>query len=557
VVGEGPVVTRTIRGADIVARSLERAGLSTLFTLSGNHIMPVFDAVLDTGLRMVHTRHEAAAVHMADAAARLTGSCQVALVTGGAGHTNAVAALCTAQAAEASVVLLSGHAGSSELGRGAFQELRQADMAAPVTKSSWTARSTATLGHEIAEAMRIARAGRPGPVNLNLPVDLLEAQIPDAPELMPEAHAFEPRLRSISATAADGVLAELAQAARPLILAGPTLCHDGRRDALDRLTAATGVPAIGMESPRGINDPCLGAFAEVLAEADLIVLLGKPHDFTLRFAEPPFVDPGCRLIAIDPEAALIERAARERQERLGICLLADARPAAATLAERAKAMAMASRHPDRGWRDEVALALAHRPAAWSGLAASGDGRMHPLAMCRALKPFVETSGDAILVCDGGEVGQWAQAVLKPSRRLINGVAGSIGASLPFALAARLLEPASPVIAVMGDGTFGFHMAELETAVRVGLPVVIVVGNDATWNAEYQIQLRTYGAERARGCELSPAARYDQVAVALGGIGERVTTEDGLAAAVAGAIASGRPAVIDVEIGRVAAPVIRR
>src|SRR5687768_9660542 len=112
-----------IRGADIVARALDGAGLRTVFTLSGNHIMPLFDAALGTGLKLIHVRHEAAAVHMADAWGRLTGQCGIAMVTGGAGHTNAVAALPTALAADSPVVLLSGHAGLNELGRGAFQEL--------------------------------------------------------------------------------------------------------------------------------------------------------------------------------------------------------------------------------------------------------------------------------------------------------------------------------------------------------------------------------------------------------------------------------------------------
>ena len=164
--------------------------------------------------------------------------------------------------------------------------------------------------------------------------------------------------------------------------------------------------------------------------------------------------------------------------------------------------------------------------------------------------------DAILVCDGGEFGQWAQAVLAPARRIINGPAGSIGSSIPFAIAARAAAPDAPVIAVMGDGTFGFHMAEFDTAVRCDLPFVAVVGNDASWNAEHQIQLRDYGPNRTHGCELLPT-RYDLVAAALGGHGELVTRADELPAALERAIASGKPACIDVMIERVPAPIIRR
>ncbi|MBO0740871.1 MAG: thiamine pyrophosphate-binding protein, partial [Hyphomicrobiaceae bacterium] len=146
-------MTSNIRGADILARTLDGAGLRTIFTLSGNHIMALFDAALGTGLKLVHVRHEAAAVHMADAWARLTGQCGIALVTGGPGHANAVGALLTALAAETPLVLLSGHAATDELGRGAFQELRQADMALPTTKAAWTARAAPELGHDLARAV--------------------------------------------------------------------------------------------------------------------------------------------------------------------------------------------------------------------------------------------------------------------------------------------------------------------------------------------------------------------------------------------------------------------
>src|SRR5580700_11114142 len=158
-------MTTALRGADIVARSLERLGCRHVFTLSGNHIMSLFDAALEAKLDLVHVRHEAAAVHMADAFGRLTGQAGIALVTGGPGHANAVGALFTARGAESPMVLLSGHAATWEIGRGGFQEIRQADMAAPVTKASWTASSAATLGRDIGEAMRIATSGRPGPVH--------------------------------------------------------------------------------------------------------------------------------------------------------------------------------------------------------------------------------------------------------------------------------------------------------------------------------------------------------------------------------------------------------
>src|SRR6201993_3442411 len=170
-------MTPSLRGADIVARSLKRLGCHRIFNLSGNHIMSIFDAALETGLDLVHVRHEAAAVHMADAWGRLTGQAGIALVTGGPGHANAVGALFTALSAESPMVLLSGHAATWELGRGGFQEIRQADMAAPVAKASWTAKSAANLGCDIAEAMHLATSGRPGPVHVSLPSDLLDERV--------------------------------------------------------------------------------------------------------------------------------------------------------------------------------------------------------------------------------------------------------------------------------------------------------------------------------------------------------------------------------------------
>ncbi len=542
-------MTARLRGADIVARTLDRAGLHTIFTLSGNHIMPVFDAVLGTGLKLIHVRHEAAAVHMADAWARLTGCCGIALVTGGAGHTNAVAALPTALAAEAPLVLLSGHAGLSELGRGSFQELRQAEMAAPVTKASWTAGAAATLGHEVAEAVRIARSGRPGPVHLSLPVDLLDAELDDAPLLWPEPSALDPLPQQLPASDADGLLQALAAAARPLILAGPMLCHPPRAHILPRLADATGIPVLGMESPRGVNDPSLGAFAEILPRADLILLLGKPHDFTIRFGQPPAVGSACRFLAVDPEPELIRRVLREQGERLVGSAEADAVSAAETLTARAGGL----RQDLAAWREEVAAAVAYRPAAWATLA--GDGKVHPAELCRGLEAWLARHPGAVLVCDGGEIGQWPQTIRRDGSRIINGVAGSIGAGVPFAVAARAAG-AGPVLAVMGDGAFGFHLTEFDTALRYGLPMIVVVGNDATWNAEHQIQIRSYGRERAHGCELLPT-RYDRVVRAFGGHGEHVTRAAELHPALERALASGLPACVNVMIERVPAPVIRR
>src|SRR6185436_18753252 len=358
-----------LRGADVLARTLADAGVRNVFTLSGNHVMPVFDAALDARLNLIHVRHEAAAVHMADAWGRLTGEPGIALVTGGPGHANALGALYTALAAQSPMVLISGHAPLDELGKGALREARK------------------------------------GPVHLSVPNDVLDAMT--APKVFRMKQKVQkPRTAP----------AALSNAKRPLVIAGPA--------AMRRLPK-TDFPVIGMESPRGVNDPSLGKLAEILAKADAVLLLGKPLDFTLRFGQA--FAKGCRILRAEGEVELPELGKQE------------------------------------GWFDEVRAALAYRPPEWKQIQ---DAR-HPVAVCREVQKLLDAP-NAVLVADGGEFGQWAQACLQAPRRVINGVAGSIGSALPFAAAAKLAFPDAPVVALLGDGTLGFHLSEIDTAVRYGL-----------------------------------------------------------------------------------------
>jgi acetolactate synthase I/II/III large subunit len=538
---------RRHRGADALVRSLEAAGVARIFSLSGNHIMPVFDALVDSAIELVHVRHEASAVHMADAWSRITGQVGVALVTGGPGHANALSALYTALLAEAPVVLLSGHAPNAQLGRGAFQEMRQAEMAEPVCKAAWVCAGTAEIAADIARAIRLARSGRPGPVHLSLPTDVLEGAV-DPHGLHGEVFEAEPL--PLDAGVAAALMQRLARAARPLILVGPACMTRTGRALSATLEAASGVPVIGMESPRGIADPSLGAFAEMLGQADCVLLLGKRLDFTLKFGQAPAFPARAEVHQVDAEPSELARSRRVLDGRLHTAALADASSALLALTGAACSGASAA------WRDDVRSAIAYRPAAWNDAGAQTPDRLHPVQMLRPLQGVLDGHPDSVLVCDGGEIGQWAAACLNAPHRVINGVAGSIGAGLPYALAARAARPGAPVLAVMGDGTIGFHVAEFDTAVRYGLPFVCVVGNDARWNAEYQIQLRDYGAQRLIGCELLPT-RYDAVVRAFGGHGEHVSDAAGIAPAIARALASGLPSCVNVMIEGLAAPQIRR
>jgi acetolactate synthase-1/2/3 large subunit len=395
-----------IRGADALVRSLAAAGVRNVFTLSGNHIMPVFDASLDAGLDLVHTRHEAATVHMADAWARITGEVGIALVTGGPGHANAVSALYTALMAESPVVLISGHAPHDELGRGAFQEMRQAEMAGPVVKASWTSATASGIGADIARAMCIAKSGRPGPVHLSIPTDVLEGRVDDA--ALASGRSVRARM---CGPCEKRCSSDPGQAPRRETAADPggTRVDDARwTRAPAALEAATGVACVGMESPRGINDPCLGAFRrESLRQVDCVLLLGKATRFHGWLSASRRVRSGLRIPADR------SRSGRDRAARRGRCQVGSRRvrwPAVVSSIEILIAEVAQRASSDRIWANEVRAAIAYRPAEW-GRAHSTDGKLHPVEACRPLQALLDRHPQSVLVCDGGEFGQWAQACL--------------------------------------------------------------------------------------------------------------------------------------------------
>ena len=541
----------TLRGADIVVRTLERAGHTDIFTLSGNHIMSLFDAAIETKLTLMHVRHEAATVHMADAYGRLTGRPGIAWVTGGPGHANAVGALFTALGQETPMVLISGHTETDQLGRGGFQELRQVDMAAPVTKAAWMATDTARVGMDVARAIRIATSGRPGPVHLSLPSDILDASVPESAVVWPGAEDFMAPPVLLSDAAAEAIVALLATAKRPLVIGAPVLATRRGRDLLRRIETTLSVPTCLSEGPRGFNDASLGAYADVAKRADMVLLLGKALDFTVKFGAAPFAA-DCRFIAIDPDGVLLDRAARVKGPMLAFGCVADTYPAGEALIRHGSGRVCA----DPAWLADARSCFDDRPAAWADLASMTQGRLHPAEVFRTLQPYLTRAPDSVLICDGGEFAQWGQSMLRNDRRMINGVAGSIGSSLPMAAGARVVERTAPVFAVLGDGTFGFHMSEIETAVRLNLPFIAIVGTDSRWNAEYNLQVRDYGPNRTHGCELNPT-RYDQVATALGGHGELVENAADLAGAIDRSLASGKASVINVMIESIPSPAVRR
>lgn len=532
-----------MRGADLLVKSLSAAGVTRIFALSGNQIMPIFDACLDAGIEITHTRHEASAVHMAEAYAQLTGKAGVALVTAGAGVANTLASLLTSFESETPVLLLSGDSPLSQDGSGAFQELDQISMTRPVTKLAFRAKAPAALGGDAARAVRTARSGKQGPVHIALPFDVVTGDA--SAGTVPEPTAFEPEAIGPAAGDAAQALKALSGAQTPMIVLGPSLNATRAPGLAEALGDAVDAPVIAMESPRGLNDPSLGAIAQVLAKADLIVALGKRIDFTLGFGKAGAIPPETRWIAVNADDGELKRARRNLDNRISLAVKADPRAFAKELMTAGEAAAAR-----REWRSEAARLIAWR--SYEEDAPSANGKITPAQLCAAVQRFVSDDGDTVLVCDGGEFGQWAQAVTKADARIINGVSGAIGGGLSYAFGAKTAREGATVIALMGDGTVGFQFAEFETAAREGTPFVVVIGNDRRWNAEYQIQLRDYGPNRLTGCELSDA-RYDLAAAALGAHGEYVTEASELDAALSRALKSGKAACVNVMIEGLPAP----
>ena len=526
----------SLTGAEVLVEGLIAAGVRHLFSLSGNQILSVYDATIGRDIELIHTRHEAAAVHMADGWGRLTEEPGVALLTAGPGHCNGLTALYVALMAESPLLMLSGHCPEAQIGKGAFQEIDQAAAARPVSKASWRVRRGDDLESDLYRALEMAVSGRPGPVHLSLPSDVLEASAS--------------RSRNAPSKGADdavdgdleGVLALLNKAGRPLILAGPAMGRGRRWLAVEALAAATGIPALPMESPRGVNDPALRRAAACLASADVVLLLGKKLDFSLRFGQFPSFSEQRRFIQIDADRS-------ELRDGAALRLCADPWEATRRLAELARARSWNSVN----WRADVERLRVAAPADWDGMLRPAASKLHPLGVCDAVQPFLDDG--AIFVSDGGEFGQWAQAGLAAEIRLINGPSGAIGSALPMGLAAKLADPDRTVFVFLGDGTFGYHAMELDTALRYGLPVVAIVGNDARWNAEHVLQVETYGTDRTIGCDLLET-RYDRVAEALGGYGAFVDRAEDLPDALNEAVASGLPACVNVAIEPAPAPVFR-
>lgn len=542
-------------GGHLLAECLRREGVEVVFTLCGNHVLPAYEGLHDLGIRLIDTRTEAGAVMAADAYARATRQVAVALVTGGPGHTNALTGLATAHAAGSPVVLLSGQGDMQMVGRGAQQEMRQAEAAVPLCKWAQQVTHVGQLAQSVSEAFRHARGGVTGATHLSLPVDMLR-HAPDLSRPAVERGAL-PRYLA-PASVVGRVLDMLSRAHRPVVIAGNGAYMAHAEANLQRLLERTGLPLFTVEMARGMvgddhdlvfgyADPSLSPVARKISEADVILLLGKSIDFRLRFGNPPFFADSAAIIQVEPD---VTNLGRNRKPDLGV--VADVGCFVAQLAD-------ATMHYDwdhAGWTARLRQTPQESMARLAAKGTSGredGGALHPLAVAEELRAVLPRS--VSLVFDAGDFVQWCRAVF-PARgagRWIRlGPMSTCGAGTPMALGMKLARRDDPVVLLTGDGSFGYYLIEFEAALRHRLPFVAVVGNNSCWGLEYNLQRGLYGDDYVLASELSDV-RYDRVIAALGGHGERVTSLAELGPALQRAMEADIPVCIDVPVSRVSSP----
>ena len=523
-------------------------GVETMFTLSGAHVFPMYDGAVtaDPPMRLVDVRHEQTAVFAAEATAKLTRRPGLAVVTAGPGVTNGISAVTSAWFNGSPLLVVGGRAPAYRWGTGSLQELDHPPLLAPVTKRAATVETVEKIAAEFDDALRLATAPHRGPVFLDVPMDQFFSR---AEVDLPEPPARERQQPDPDAVAAVAGL--LARAQRPVLVIGSDVWTDGAESAALRLAETAELPVITNGMGRGIlpgGHPLLATRARSTAfgAADLVVVVGAPLDFRLGYgsfggskdtvdASSPAERTKVVHLADSPGqlAGHVELAASASGD-LGLVLdgvLAawQAQPRHASYAEwtaRLQDTARAAADEDRA------------------LLESDADPIHPARVYGELRSRL--AEDAVVIGDGGDFVSFAGKYVEPGRPggwLDPGPYGCLGTGLGYAIAARVARPSSQVVLMLGDGAAGFSLMDVDTLVRHGLPVVMVVGNNGGWGLEKHPMRFLYGYDVA--AELAVQTRYDEVVRALGGAGELVTRPADIGPALDRAFAAGVPYLVNV------------
>ena len=515
-------------------------GVRALFTLSGAHIFPLYDAATttQTDVRLVDVRHEQSAVFAAEAAAKLTRRPGLAAVTAGPGVTNTVSAVAQAHASGVPMLVLGGRAPAFRWGTGALQELDHPPLLEPVTKSAATAATAAEVYGMVDEAMRLASMAHRGPTFVDVPMDQLFSHATASPGGVAAPEPVVP-----DADAITRVAQLLAAAQRPVLVLGSDVWMDGADDAARDLVEALDVPVVPNGMGRGIlpgGHPLLvtKARSTALRDADLVVVAGAPLDFRLQygvFGDPANPTPVVHIADSPSQVAThVELAgAVSGSMSQAFTLLLSA------------VESTTRRASTRAWVDDLREAVSAAESRDTALlSATAPGGIHPARVYGALLPLL--ADDTIVIADGGDFVSWAGKFVEPARPggwLDPGPYGCLGAGLGAAVGAGVVRPESRRVLLLGDGAAGFSLAELETLVRHDLPTLVVVGNNGAWGLEKHPMRMLYGYDVL--ADLRRDTRYDRIAQAMGGDGETVSDPAELPAALARGIDARTTYVVNV------------
>ncbi|HBZ71617.1 MAG TPA: acetolactate synthase [Deltaproteobacteria bacterium] len=534
-----------VHGGKLAARALKQAGVECIFTLSGGHIMPIYDGCIDEGIKIVDVRHEQAAVHAADSWARCNpGKIGVAAITAGPGVTDGVTGVANAWRANSPILVFGGQGPFSNLHRGSLQEMDHVGVMKPITKWADACYDTKRIPEYIELAIRHAVSGVPGPAFLEIPMDVFmsPAEWEQAP--IPRIRTAPPRLSPDRAEVRLAIEL-LRESRKPMLMAGTSVKWSLASDAMNAFLDETHMPAYTNGMGRGTIPPSSPQYLnrsrrEAMKQIDLILLAGSLLDFRLAFGRT--IPKGAKIIQLDMDATLI---GTNRGADVG--LVGNLGCSFELLLEEMKNSG--TRLDYSAWRDELRkIELAAEQKVEAALS-SNEVPVDPQRLCREIRDWLATLGDTIVIGDGGDIVATAAKIIPVPHEgawMDPGPLGTLGVGMPFALAAQLAHPGKRVVIIYGDGSFGLNGFEYDTAVRFNLPIIGIVGNDGAWGQMMRPQGAVYGWDRLAGTLLN-YTRYDKVVEALGGYGEHCTRPDEIRPALERAAASGKPACVNVVI----------
>ena len=534
-----------VHGGKLAARALKEAGVECVFTLCGGHIMPLYDGCIDEGIKIVDVRHEQAAVHAADAWARCNpGSIGVAAVTAGPGVTDGLTGVANAWRANSPILVFGGQGPFENLRRGSLQEMDHIGVMRPITKYADAVYQTQRIPEYIELAIRHAVSGIPGPSYLEIPMDIFMAEVEEGLAPIPTIRTASPRVSPDRDEVRQAIEA-LRAAQRPMLMAGTSVKWSRASEEMNRFIADTHIPTYTNGMGRGTVPPDSPEFLnrsrrKALELTDCIILAGTLLDFRMRFGQT--IPAHAKIIQLDMDATLIGQ-----NRPTDVALVGNLACSFELLLEEIKNQGV--QLDFSSWREELRAIELEAEKKVEAALGSDESPVDPQRMCREIRDWLETLDDPIVIGDGGDIVATAAKIIPVKREgawMDPGPLGTLGVGMPFALAAQVSNPDKRVVIVYGDGSFGLNGFEYDTAVRFGLPIIGIVGNDGAWGQMLRPQGAVYGWDRLEATLLS-YTRYDKVVEALGGHGEFVERPEELRPALERAAASGKPALVNVII----------